>query len=181
MSATWGGSVVLPHSPEDVWDFLTSEANDVNWRGPWVVSVRSLTPGPLRVGTRYESVYRFFGQLQTVIVEVTELDRPRRMAWKQVDTATVASNVGSYDLEPVDSGTRFTVTGTFTSRGWRRLIDAPFARYLRNGPVQRQHAQLAAALARQPRRLGLLEGQVKVAPDWDSPAVNADIARDFDA
>jgi hypothetical protein len=27
------------------------------------------------------------------------------------------------------------------------LIDAPFAYYLRHGPVQRQHAQLAAALA----------------------------------
>jgi hypothetical protein len=38
------------------------------------------------------------------------------------------------------------VTGTFTSRGWRQLLDAPFAWYLRHGPVQRQHAQLAAAL-----------------------------------
>jgi hypothetical protein len=153
MSATWGGSTVLPHSPEVVWDFLTSEANDVNWRAPWVVSVRSLTPGPLRVGTHYETVYRFFGQLQTVIVEVTELDRPRRMAWKQVDSSTVESNLGSYHLEPLAGGTRFTVTGTFTSRGWRRLIDRPFARYLRGGPVQRQHRQLALALSNTGDRL----------------------------
>jgi hypothetical protein len=146
VTATWGGTVVLPHSPDVVWDFLTSESNDVNWRAPWVVSVRSLTPGPLRVGTRYETVYRFFGRRQTVIVEVTELDRPRRLAWRQVDSETVESNVGSYVLEPVDRGTRFTVTGTFASRGWRRLIDAPFARYLRNGPVQRQHRQLALAI-----------------------------------
>jgi len=146
MSVTWGGSVVLLHDPSVVWAFLTSEVNDVNWRAPWVRSVRRLSAGPVGVGTRYETVYRFFGQLQTVIVEVTELDPPRRMAWRQVDSDTIVSNVGAYDLEPVDGGTRFTVTGTFTSRGWRRLIDAPFAWYLRHGPVQRQHAQLATAL-----------------------------------
>jgi hypothetical protein len=145
--ATWGGSTLLAASPEVVWDFLTSETNDGNWRGPWVRAVRQLSAGPLAVGTRYETVYRFFGRLETVIVEVTELDPPRRMAWRQVDSPTIVSNVGSYDLAAVDGGTRFTVTGTFTSRGWRRLIDAPFAYYLRRGPVQRQHAQLASALA----------------------------------
>jgi len=146
--AAWGGSVELDHPSETVWDFLTSASNDANWRGPWVVSVRTLSDGPLAVGSRYETVYRFFGRLQRVIVETTELASPRRMAWRQVDDPTVVSNVGSYDLEPLDGGrTRFTVIGTFTSRGWRRLIDAPFAWYLRHGPVQQQHAQLAAALA----------------------------------
>lgn len=137
---------MLDRPPEMVWDFVTSEANDVNWRAPWVRSVERLSDGPLGIGSRYETVYRFFGRLEPVIVEVTELDPPRRMAWRQVDSDTVASNVGSYDLEAVEGRTRFSVTGTFTSRGWRRLIDAPFAWYLRHGPVQRQHAQLAAAL-----------------------------------
>lgn len=146
MSATWGGTIVLDRPPDAVWDFLTSESNDANWRGPWVRSVRQLSDGPLGIGSRYETVYRFFGRLERVIVEVTEFDAPRRMAWRQVDSETVASNVGSYDLEAVDGGTRFTVTGTFTSRGWRRMIDVPFAWYLRHGPVQRQHAQLAKAL-----------------------------------
>lgn len=149
MAATWGLTTVLDHPPEVVWDFLTSEANDVNWRAPWVRSVRRLSETPLAVGIRYETIYRFFGRLETVIVEVTEVEPARRMAWRQVETDTIESNVGSYDLEAVEGGrTRFTITGTFTSRGWRRLIDAPFAWYLRHGPVQRQHAQLATALAR---------------------------------
>ncbi|HYN69724.1 MAG TPA: SRPBCC family protein [Candidatus Eisenbacteria bacterium] len=151
MSATWGGSIALSQTPELVWTFLTSEANDVNWRSPWVRSVRRLTDGPLDIGTRYSTVYRFFGRLEDVIVEITELDPPRRMAWRQVDSDTVVSNVGSYDLESIEGGTRFTVTGTFVSRGWRRLIDAPFAWYLRHGLVQRQHAQLRAALERADR------------------------------
>ena len=148
MAASWGGSVELDHAPDVVWAFLTSATNDASWRGPWVVSVRALPDGPLRIGRRYETVYRFFGRIQTVIVETTELDPPRRMAWRQVDDPTIVSNVGAYELEPLDGGrTRFTVTGRFTSRGWRRLLDAPFAWYLRHGPVQRQHSQLAAALA----------------------------------
>jgi prevent-host-death family protein len=32
---------------------------------------------------------------------------------------------------------------------------------------------------REPRRLGLLKGQIWSAPDWDSPKVNEEIARDF--
>jgi uncharacterized protein YndB with AHSA1/START domain len=147
----WGGTTVLRHPPELVWAFLTDETNDASWRAPWVIAVRKLTAGPLAVGTRHETVYRFFGQLQAVVVEITELDPPGRMAWRQDPTDTVAFNAGAYDLEPVDGGTRFTVTGSFQSRGWRRLIDPGFAWYLRNGPVQRQHAQLAAALdAREP-------------------------------
>jgi hypothetical protein len=146
MSATWGGTTLLRHPPDVVWSFLTDDANDASWRAPWVRSVRSLTPGPLAVGRRYETVYSFFGQRQVTIVEITELDPARRMAWRQVDEPTIAFNDGSYALEPVAGGTGFTVLGTFQSRGWRRLIDAPFAWYLRHGPVQRQHAQLAAAL-----------------------------------
>jgi hypothetical protein len=38
------------------------------------------------------------------------------------------------------------VTGSIRSRGWRRIIDGPFMRYLNGGPVHRQHEQLAAAL-----------------------------------
>ena len=147
MTATWGGSVELRQAPEFVWAFLTSETNDVNWRGPWVRSVRKLTDGPLALGTRYETVYRFFGNVQTITVEITELEPARRLAWRRLESDLVVFDTGSYDLEALDDGaTRFTVTGTYESRGWRRLIDGPFAWYLLHGPVQRQHAQLRAAL-----------------------------------
>lgn len=148
MTATWGGSVELRQAPEVVWDFLTSETNDVNWRGPRVRSVRKVTDGPLALGTRYETVYRFFGQLQTITVEITELEPARRLAWQRLPSPLVVFDTGSYDVEAIDGGgTRFTVIGTYESRGWRRFIDGPFAWYLLHGPVQRQHAELRAALA----------------------------------
>jgi uncharacterized protein YndB with AHSA1/START domain len=146
---TWGGTTILHQPPAVVWDFLTSAENDVNWRRPWLEGITLLTEGPLRVGTRYDTLYRFFGRPERVIVEITELDPPRRMAWRQVESDRVASNVGSYDLVPLGDGrTRFTVTGSIHSHGWRRIVDAPFMWYLCHGPVQQQHAQLAAALGR---------------------------------
>ena len=33
---------------------------------------------------------------------------------------------------------------------------------------------------REPRTPGLLKGKIWLAPDWDSPEVNAEIAADFD-
>jgi len=36
-------------------------------------------------------------------------------------------------------------------------------------------------LRTRPRRLGTLRGKIWLAPDWDSPKVNAEIARDFEA
>ena len=152
MGATWGGTIQLEHPPDVVWRFLTDDRNDAKWRAPWVQSVRQLTDGALAIGTRYETVYRFFGQEQVIVVEVTELDAPRLLAWRRVEDPRVLYDDGSYSLEPADGGTRFTVTGRFQSRGWRRLLDASFAWYLVHGPVQRQHAQLAAAIDADARR-----------------------------
>ena len=43
-------------------------------------------------------------------------------------------------------------------------------------------AKLVPYVARRdPRHLGLLAGQIWRAPDWDSPEVNEQIARDFGA
>jgi uncharacterized protein YndB with AHSA1/START domain len=145
MPATWGAVSVLDQSPERVWEFIASDENDVNWRAPWLRSVRRLSVGALGPGARYESAYRFFGRDETVVVELTEVDPPRRMAWRQVSQGSLAVNDGRYELEPIHGGTRFRVTGTIASPGWRRLFDRPFAWYL-NRAAQRQHRQLVSAL-----------------------------------
>jgi uncharacterized protein YndB with AHSA1/START domain len=145
MSSRWGGTIVLDQPPEAVWAFLTSEANDVNWRAPWLRSVRRQTDGPMAVGTRYESVYRFFGREETVVTELIAVEPPTRLAWRQVGTGSLAINDGSYELQAVDGGTRFTIDGVIESRGIARLLDAPFAAYLRRAS-KRQLAQLAAAI-----------------------------------
>lgn len=148
MSARWGGSIVLDHPIDVVWQFLTSDGNDASWRGPWLRAVRQVSDGAMSVGTRYESDYVFFGRKDSVVTELTELAPPHRMAWKQVGRGELAINDGSYELERLDGRrTRFTVRGVIESRGVSRLLDAPFALYL-NRAAKQQHAQLVDALWR---------------------------------
>jgi uncharacterized protein YndB with AHSA1/START domain len=147
VATTWGASTIIDVEPARLWAFLTADTNDASWRGPWLRWVRPLSDGPLEVGSRYESLYRFFGRDELVVTALTELEPPRRMAWRQVGTGSLAINDGRYELEPVDGGTRFTVLGTIESPGWRRLFDPPFVRYL-NRAARQQHRQLAEALRR---------------------------------
>jgi hypothetical protein len=53
VTTTWGTSSDLGIDPSRLWEFLTSETNDANWRGPWLRSVRLLSDGPVGVGTRF--------------------------------------------------------------------------------------------------------------------------------
>jgi carbon monoxide dehydrogenase subunit G len=100
----------------------------------------------MAVGTRYESRYRFFGREETVVTELTEAAPARRLAWRQVGRGSLAINDGDYQLEPVGGKTRLTVHGVIESHGLARLLDAPFAAYLRRAS-KKQLAQLAAAMS----------------------------------
>src|ERR1700675_3447679 len=116
MSVKWGGSIVLDHPIDVVWAFLTSDTNDVNWRGPWLRSVRQVPEGPMVVGTRYASDYVFFGRKDSVVTELTQIAGPHRLAWKQVGRGALEINGVSYELEALDGGkTRFTVHGVIES------------------------------------------------------------------
>src|SRR5439155_12902610 len=61
MAIEFGGSIVLDKPVEDVYRFLTDPDRDTNWRRPHVLSSRMLTDGPLAVGSRFETVNRFWG------------------------------------------------------------------------------------------------------------------------
>jgi uncharacterized protein YndB with AHSA1/START domain len=62
MSVRFGGSVVLPHPVEDVYRFVTEAEHETNWRRPFVLASRKLTEGPVEVGSRFETVNRFWGK-----------------------------------------------------------------------------------------------------------------------
>ena len=71
---------------------------------------------------------------------------------------------------------------TSTIQSWRRRhpgFPMPFA-HLASGPVWRWPS-VEAWIRGEPRRPGLLRGKLHVEPDFDSPAVNEEIARSFGA
>lgn len=128
MATEFGGSIVLDKPVEEVYRFLTDPDRDTNWRRPHVLSSRKLTDGPLGVGTRFETVNKFWGKKETVVTEITSMQPPTELGWKQVNKGTFVTD-GSYRLEPANGGTRFTLTLTGEGRGFFKLLEKRFARY----------------------------------------------------
>jgi uncharacterized protein YndB with AHSA1/START domain len=145
MSVRFGGSVVLPQPIEDVFHFVTEAEQETDWRRPYVLSSRKLTEGPVGVGSRFETVNRFWGKKETVVTEITAQEPPTLLSWKQVNEGTLVTD-GSYRLEPANGGTRFTLELVGEGRGLFKPFEKMFARYQDKRVVPRFLRQLSEAL-----------------------------------
>ena len=128
MAQSFGSSIVLDKPVEEVFRFLTDPGRDTNGRRPHVLSSCKLTDGPLGVGSRFETVNKFWGKKETVVTEITSMQPPTEVGWKQVNKGTFVTD-GSYRLEPANGGTRFTLRLTGEGKGFFKLLEKRFARY----------------------------------------------------
>jgi hypothetical protein len=101
-------SIVIEKPINDVWDFVQDTANDALWQTTLIES-RPLTAGPKRVGTQVHEIRRFMGLRLEMEVELTEFEPNRKSSVKTVSGGIPLS--GSYVLEPLDGGTKLTMTG----------------------------------------------------------------------
>ena len=98
-----------------VWDYLMTHDE---WRRPYVPVVTKLTKGEIHVGSRFENQVRGGGRRWTVINEMTRVEPPHRLTWKQSNKAGPTTTVeGNYLLETVDGGTEFTMHNVFETAG----------------------------------------------------------------
>jgi uncharacterized membrane protein len=118
-------SIVIGRPVDDVWEFVHDVANDRLWQTTLVES-EQLTDGPMGVGTRVREVRHFLGLKVELAWEVTEFEPSRRSAIKGVSGPVPLS--GGYLLEPLDAGTRFTVSGELDAHGLFKLAEPVFAR-----------------------------------------------------
>jgi uncharacterized protein YndB with AHSA1/START domain len=146
MAVRFGGSVVLPNPIEDVYRFVTEAEQETDWRRPYVRSSRKLTDGPVGVGTRFETVNHFWGKNETVVTEITALEPPTLLSWKQVNKGTFVTD-GGYRLEPANGGTRFTLELIGEGKGLFKPLEKLFGRYQDKRVVPRFLGQLSEALA----------------------------------
>ena len=81
VQATFKITAVLDTPIEDVWAFVSDVTNQDHWvagmSGSAVVG-----GGAIGVGSEVTGTSRFRGQDDTVIVEVTEFEPPRRVSWR---------------------------------------------------------------------------------------------------
>jgi uncharacterized protein YndB with AHSA1/START domain len=120
----------IARSPEDVFDYLSDQGNEVHWN-PDCLSMERLTPGPVGVGTRFRAKWK---QGPVVYTEVKAYDRPTRWTY---ENGGPISCVLTVTLEPIANGaTRLTSVGDWTAHGWMRLMFPIFIRMMRSAETQ---------------------------------------------
>jgi uncharacterized protein YndB with AHSA1/START domain len=95
--------IVIDRPPEDVFAFVTTPENDLEWFSTAVERQRE-TEGPIDVGSRVRAVDKFLGRRIESTFEVTEHVPSTRSSIRL--EAPMAAH-GTYVLEPAGAGTRF--------------------------------------------------------------------------
>jgi uncharacterized membrane protein len=121
-------SVTIGRPVEDVWNFAVDARNDPIWQ----LNVTEVGRGgdvPMEPGSEIDETLTFLGRRFPVTLIVTEHEPPVRSAVK-VTGAPVAGR-GSYEFEPCDGGTRFTMTFEADAHRLFKLAEPVFARLVR--------------------------------------------------
>jgi uncharacterized protein YndB with AHSA1/START domain len=135
VTAVIENSIEIARTPEDVFDYLADQGNEVDWN-PDCVSMEKLTDGPVGVGTRFRAKWK---QGPFVVSECTRFERPR--TWRYENGGPIAV-VLTITLESTPSGgTWVTSRGEWTAHGWFRLVFPVFIQVMRRA----EHAVLANA------------------------------------
>jgi uncharacterized protein YndB with AHSA1/START domain len=118
-------SILIERPVREVWEFVQDTSKDALWQTTLVES-QILTEGPKRVGTQVQEVRRFLGVKIPMTLELTEFEPERRSSLKAVADGIPLS--GSYSLEPLDGGTKLTVTGRLEAHRLFQLAEPVFSR-----------------------------------------------------
>jgi uncharacterized protein YndB with AHSA1/START domain len=130
----FGATVVIDRPIDEVFAFLADGENDVKFSAR-VLEIAKTTDGPPGLGTRYASTVKDGGVKFKREFELTEVQAPTRIRWKEVSTGPVVTPEGGYDLAPSgEAATEVTfynviVPHTFVGR----LVVVPALRSARKG------------------------------------------------
>ena len=135
-------TVVADATPEQVW----AVAADPTRLGEWS---HEATGAEWVDDTHFAGANRMGRNRWVRVNEVLVADRPRRFSWRTVPSLTYRdSTIWSFDLEPVDGGTRTRLTQSFEIVKLNPVLDRIFAIIV---PAHRDRRE---ALAGDLRRLG---------------------------
>jgi uncharacterized protein YndB with AHSA1/START domain len=140
------GDIVIDRPVEDVFDFVADERNEPTYN-PQMLRAQLLTPGPVGAGSRFAAVHRGRRRPVEMQIEVTEYERPRRLA----STTTMARGHvrGVLSFEPVGSATRMRWDWNLPLNGLARLA-APLVKAIGSRQEQACWQGLKAHLESRP-------------------------------
>ncbi len=129
--ATVRASTEIQVPVSDVFAFVSNVENIPKWQSE-VVTSKVVTPGPTRLGTKYEEVINLLGKKVPTLCEVTEFQPTRRITFRST-SSSIVSYVGAFSLEPDGRATKLSVEAQFTLNGFWKLIDPLFRMEVRKG------------------------------------------------
>jgi uncharacterized protein YndB with AHSA1/START domain len=117
-------SIEVARDPEEVWSLVGDFDNDDRWRS--VEEMRSVPPGPARVGTKTHEVLRFLGSTYVTDATVTTVEPGRSLAYEGGGEGTTVR--GYRRVESVAGGARFVEGLEVDLAGPMRLLEPVISR-----------------------------------------------------
>jgi hypothetical protein len=122
MAHEFSGSTVIDRPINDVFAFLSDGTNDPKF-SPRVQEIQQTIPGPISVGTVFESKVKDAGMTTNRKFELTTYEVPTKIRWTERSKNMVTVPDGGYDLEAVsDTQTKVTIHNEFEGHGFGKLI-----------------------------------------------------------
>jgi hypothetical protein len=122
MAHEFSGSAVIERPIDEVFAFLGAGTNDPKF-SPRVQQIEQTTPGPVGVGTVFESKVKDAGMTTNRRFELTSFEPPTKIRWTERSKNIVTVPDGGYDLEAVsDTQTKVTVHNQLEGHGFGKLI-----------------------------------------------------------
>ena len=118
-------SLTINRPVDEVWDYLMDARNDPVWMAH-VVEVGRGADQPAEPGLEIDETIKFLGKRLPITMWITEHEPNRRSAIEL--TGSPIPGRGSYELEPVDGGTRLKATLETDAHGFFKLAEPVFAR-----------------------------------------------------
>jgi uncharacterized protein YndB with AHSA1/START domain len=116
------GSTVIARPREDVFDVVADETQEPRYN-PGMLQAVKVTPGPVGSGTTWAAKASARGHPVYVTIEVTEFDRPARLA--STSRMNSAEITGAVTFEQVPEGTRLRWSWDVHPRGVLKVL-GPF-------------------------------------------------------
>jgi len=118
--ARYVDAIDLPVPIEEAFDYLADFSRTAEW-DPGVAEAHRLTGGKIRLGSRFDVIVAFFGQLIPLEYEITEFERPSRLVLTGGDSSL--TSVDEITFVARAGGTRVTYEARIELIGIRRIAE----------------------------------------------------------
>jgi len=132
MAKRFGATVTIDRPVEEVFAFLVEGENDKKF-SPRVLEIAKTTDGPPGVGTVFASTVKDAGVKTKREFELTVVEAPAKIRWKELSKAPIVVPEGGYDLKPAGQGTELSFFNELEAHGFGKVLIGLALRSARKG------------------------------------------------